>query len=447
MEAFNFNVDDYTHGELLELLTLTANYNANDIKTACDKLTVQLNQSQDISVEKKREIAFFLDNVTGRLKNKMNIDTTIKINSNDSKDRVWGEKDNPIKQYDSNIIIENPNENAGKNASIIEGREAWQSSSIPPGYINPINVRTTIQSVNIDSRFRKDYYNSLSSFFTVDLPEPQRKTVKMFVNTIEIPLSYYTVSSDLGNNKFIVAIPDESDKKIYYGYIITINDGNYSNATISNEIIDPALISKSFTIKNGITISKPSDLTLFTDLQLVLDITETSNKANFKSNLDKPFELIWCVDASGNIDESLNPQMQFGWLLGYKFNYTSFDGSSNTEHISEGVVTITSPRYAYLGINDYQNNYTNTMVSAYNNSTLDNKILSRIQLLSTLDTSSTHKLCGKKSGVGDDLFTREYFGPVDIQKLDISLYDEFGRLLNLNYADWSMVICFEKLYT
>jgi hypothetical protein len=32
---------------------------------------------------------------------------------------------------------------------------------------------------------------------------------------------------------------------------------------------------------------------------------------------------------------------------------------------------------------------------------------------------------------------REYFGPVTIQKLTIQLLDEFGRIVDLNYMDFS----------
>ena len=42
--------------------------------------------------------------------------------------------------------------------------------------------------------------------------------------------------------------------------------------------------------------------------------------------------------------------------------------------------------------------------------------------------------------------TREYFGPVNIQKLEIKVYDEYGRILDLNNMDWSFTLAFEKLY-
>ena len=63
----------------------------------------------------------------------------------------------------------------------------------------------------------------------------------------------------------------------------------------------------------------------------------------------------------------------------------------------------------------------------------------------------------KKSGVssGDMIIDlgsslaynrRTYFGPVNIQRLSISLQDDKGNLLNLNGADWAITIIVEQLY-
>ena len=42
--------------------------------------------------------------------------------------------------------------------------------------------------------------------------------------------------------------------------------------------------------------------------------------------------------------------------------------------------------------------------------------------------------------------TREYFGPVNIQRLEIKLYDEYGRILDLNNMDWSFTLNLDILY-
>ena len=43
-------------------------------------------------------------------------------------------------------------------------------------------------------------------------------------------------------------------------------------------------------------------------------------------------------------------------------------------------------------------------------------------------------------------YVRNYFGPVDIEKLRIQVIDEFGRVINLNNMDLSLSLTFVCLY-
>lgn len=46
----------------------------------------------------------------------------------------------------------------------------------------------------------------------------------------------------------------------------------------------------------------------------------------------------------------------------------------------------------------------------------------------------------------DSTYKRDYFGPVNIQRLKISLYDNYGFLVNLNGHDWNFTMQVEQLY-
>ena len=43
-------------------------------------------------------------------------------------------------------------------------------------------------------------------------------------------------------------------------------------------------------------------------------------------------------------------------------------------------------------------------------------------------------------------FVRKYYGPIDISKMEIAVYDDKGNLLNLNGQDWSMTLVSKHLY-
>ena len=83
---------------------------------------------------------------------------------------------------------------------------------------------------------------------------------------------------------------------------------------------------------------------------------------------------------------------------------------------------------------------------AYANSILQDNIITRINLAELQADVGVYQ-SSSDPGLSTQLNrTREYFGPVDIQRLHISVYDEFGRIIDLNYMDWSITLAFEILY-
>ena len=115
--------------------------------------------------------------------------------------------------------------------------------------------------------------------------------------------------------------------------------------------------------------------------------------------------------------------------------------SDHISAVSEGVPFLSGTRYAFLSINDYQNNARPSFLVAYGDSTKTDNIMARINLaygqnLHQRDSGFTH----------NSNRTREYFGPVDIQRLTIQLKDEFGRIIDLNNMDWSFTLAFEKKF-
>ena len=71
-------------------------------------------------------------------------------------------------------------------------------------------------------------------------------------------------------------------------------------------------------------------------------------------------------------------------------------------------------------------------------------ILARISLAPLLSTVSNGTSLADQFNPGD--FVRNYFGPVDIEKLRVTIVDEFGRVINLNNMDLSLAFTFVCLY-
>ena len=69
-----------------------------------------------------------------------------------------------------------------------------QNSDVFPGVINPLNTRIITKSLNIDTRFRDNYYKTKSSDFVFNLPNKLNKVISMTLSALELPINFYSIS-------------------------------------------------------------------------------------------------------------------------------------------------------------------------------------------------------------------------------------------------------------
>ena len=85
--------------------------------------------------------------------------------------------------------------------------------------------------------------------------------------------------------------------------------------------------------------------------------------------------------------------------------------------------------------NDFNNNNNNGLFyGAFNSSLLNKNIIARI----SLQSSNFNNLLQNGLNLVND--PREYFGPVNIRNFQIQLLDEYGRVVDLNYMDFSFCL-------
>ena len=147
-----------------------------------------------------------------------------------------------------------------------------------------------------------------------------------------------------------------------------------------------------------------------------------TNPAVVGSNTVLYIELNFQADRNGLEDRNTPLPLKFGWTLGFRNGI--YTGSLN--YVSEGVVELTGPRYIYLVVDDYNNNVNNSFISAFNSSILNKNILARI----SLQANNFNVL--QQNNLGVLTTPREYFGPVNLQTMNVQLLDEYGRIVDLN---------------
>ena len=369
MNNFNLNSNSYNLTELENLLGLQVPYTIQLLDEKKISLRDKIVSMPGMDNSKRKNILVFLDNIVKRLLDNLNRD---------------------------NILIpKNPSDNP-----IVEK-------------VNP-EVKYITKMINIDSLFRNDYYSTKSSDFTFSLPDKINKVIKMTVTNIQLPLSFYSISSTLKNNSFTVHYSSGT-------HTFTIPDGNYTTqlndyATsieiVINELIKHCGIAD---ISNNLNfcVDRITGKSIFTDK------TQTDLTIDF------------------TMGENTNPlSFKLGWLLGFRAG--KYTGPSI---VSEGICHIAGLKYLFLGINDYQNSGSNNFTANFSESTLPSNIINRLNINYNTQNNQLY------TNSHDDALNvnlsrnyREYFGPVDIQKLTFTLYDNFGRIIDLNYMDWSLVI-------
>lgn len=442
MENINLNSESYTDKEIEKLLHIAQPYDSSVILKAKTDLIGKLSQVSNLGNEKRREVENFIHAIAARVQNNNNNQSILNTSYSDV---------HRVIQQGSNFIIENPDQIIGKSAKIENGRMGLETKSAPPGYINPINVRTITQAISIDSRFRPNYYASKSTNYHIVLPSMQKNVISMRVTSIELPISYYAISRYNANSTCLLMDLSNNGQ----GWLLTLPDGNYeqlwaknSNAAdietcMNNAILnaDPVTINA-----NGFATLNPSGTPL-TNTDLVFKIDHISGKAFFTAVtggrlVTHGFILRFNVDIHGSLNLDANIQMRLGWQLGFR----AAEYVAKPTCVSEGICLISGPRYAFIAINDYQKNTGPTHIVAYANSVLQDNIITRINLAELQADFGVYQ-SSSDPGLSTQLNrTREYFGPVDIQRLHISLYDEFGRIIDLNNMDWSITLAFELLY-
>lgn len=314
------------------------------------------------------------------------------------------------------------------------------NSDFYAGSLNPLNVRIVSKYITIDSRFR-DNTCTKTSDFSIQLPATMNKVVSMQLTALEMPITFYGISASYGNNYLYLTASQQTvtDGPITsYEIVIVVPDGNYTPADLVSTINELLAAQNS--------ADNPDQATnIFSCVQLSLDITEGgSGSGKVTMSLNYGMDIAFTVVCLGmNFGKNINGEndnvditTKIGWNLG--FTQKVYAGAKC--YTANAPINPASMRYVYLSIGDYQRNVNKLFLTAYHHTNLNDDILARISLktgaFSILVENDFHLITEP----------RIYFGPVDITKLRIQLFDDHGRPLNTNQTDFSFVLLFKMVY-
>ena len=419
---FDLNIDNYTTNELLDLFDLPLNYDKFILETKENKLKDNIVKSNEIDEEIKTKTINFLFKVKNILLNNIDEKPVSPVDDNFKK-KI--EKLYHINYDMGPIALKSSSEHM-----VQQKENTPYISSAPsdffPGIINPIKKRTIKKNLNIDTRFRNNYYSTSSTDFNVVLPISMTGVLSIQLSSIELPTTFYVISKQFGNNFFSIKIGDESK-------LVTISDGNYNKEGIVSAI------NNALTNLGGyfqyvyffININTSSNNNGSGQMMVGLSDTIVDNDVTAFN-----FELNFQANRFGVDDRNTPLPLKFGWLIGFRNGIYV----NNQNYVSEGVVDLSGPKYIFLVVDDFNNSVNNGFYSAFNSSMLNKNILARISL------SNLNFNVFTENNFNVVTTPREYFGPVNIQNLNIQLLDEYGRVIELNNMDYSFSLILTTVY-
>jgi hypothetical protein len=422
---FDLNIGNYSKSELEEILELPINYDESTIQMKENKLRNNIISDVSIPASIKTQTLNFISNIKNVL--------TINIQKNNPSS-IFGTKIESLAKSFNNIYNTNKEltkseiDTSGGNFIIKQPITPYGQSSpseFYAGSINPLNKRTLRQNINIDTRFRENYYSTQSSNFHLDLPIRLTQVVSLQLSALEIPSTFYAISKVFGNNFFVISLPNVNP------LVVTLPDGNYTYLSLQKYI-------------NNYLSTDPSVPVEYSTIEFISDLNIEdgtgiggSGKMIVRSipgNI--VFSLNFQTDKMGNEDKQGPLPLKLGWIMGFREGYYE----NNTTYVSEGLIDLLGPRYIYLVVDDYNNNVNDGFYGAFTSSILNKNILARITLHGSVFNIIT------QNNLILVTTPRQYFGPVDIQKLQIQLLDEYGRILDLNNMDYSFCLSFQTIY-
>ena len=422
---FDLNINNYKKNELQEMFDLPQNYDKLLVDNKETKLRESILGNKEITPEIRNKTIYFLSEAK-------------KILLGDVYKKV-GAAEEKVKDYFNSIYDLKPvkiEEEDGEHMNQIRKNQPYLSSfpsEFFPGVINPIKRRINKQNLNIDSRFRDNYFASSSTNFNATLPLTINNVLTMQLAAIELPTSFYNISKQYGNNFFTLNVTDAVDPSITQSHVVNVADGNYDytgivnllNTTMTNIAnLNPSLANYQYIIF-GININGNNG-----SGQMFISVADDPSVPSIN------FSLNFQADRNGIDDRSTPLPLKLGWTFGFRNGI--YENSIN--YVSEGIVDLSGPRYLYLVVDDFNNNVNNSFYSAFNSSILNKNILARISLQST-----TFNIFSENN-LSIVTTPRQYFGPVKIQNINVQLLDEYGRVIDLNNMDYSFSLTFQTVY-
>ena len=465
-EDYNYDASSYTIEELRDIMDIKGDDTIDEIRDA-------VTERQNNSGNNPNMFQFF------RVAGNMIIQNMIKgevqqgsdyyvASSSDDSDneQQLGETEQTIlnnssvKGFDDSTLRSNYIESKGLILGPLTEPVPDVPHRITPGIMNPFERNTLRKTICIDSVFRKSPATTSSADFTMTFPKTIDKVVSICLVSVDIPITWYNVRDNVNKNRMIITTVSKANIFSSVEHTVVVPPGRYTRETLIS------------TINNIFSNSKTGLQFLFFDIHPITKRTSIRAKTIGDpgnafypligmipgSNMRNPYyqedfsytisfptitsrgDLTTC-DPTSATTQTL-PYDGLGWMLGFRVSsYTKTRENTYVDSVSQPGTSYTyraylqgeatfsehASDYLFIDVDDFQRNYSSdTTVSLTENNYLGNTIFARVSVSSDTEGTNLSKTRGT-----DIFIPRDYFGPVNIDKLRIRLLDKHGELVDM----------------
>ena len=426
MNKVKYDIDEYSHSDLCYMFKIekTKNIDSTILNKKYNQMLNEIKVERGISEKEKQTLYVFLEQAFKKL---LERDDDYKLTEGDF-----------MPNLEKNTIF-------SENNPVIKKDITKEVNTV----INPLKTENVTKVLNINTLFRKNYYGQSSTDFIIDLPNTIRNVKSISLINTTIPDNTYTFSSHTKTNEFNIETywspgegsADTREKKIFN---LKIKNGNYTPQQLvkylNTEIFSPTDAADLELKMVGVMYDEiTKKIVFFRDMR-----PQAENGLPNVSGKYYSFNIDWLVGKKNDNSAQLN----MGWVLGFRKGYYRFredyvltkNASFDRTEGFEAEACYSGPQdYIFLSIDDYNNNFSKSMLSPFENSIInDDHIFAKINRDGDFFKFENTDV--------DVIYKRNYFGPINLMKLRIRLLDKFGRVVDLNRSDYSFTLKLEQIY-
>ena len=433
---FDFNINNYNIKELERFLQIEGDYNLSDINQKCNKINSMIKDNPTYDDKYRRSFETFLEEV------KLKFASNIKA--------VSQQKNGFIEDYNS-MIINNPitsdnfkryiekRDNVGTIINPMATHQSLQKISIPSNSTNPFSGNKFVTNYVFNTQFRDNFFFTQPEECTFTLPIKLKNVIAISLSAVQMPnvmlpffkngTDHIYIHEDTTNIEGLVTIPN--------GYY----DVNTFPPILENAINEQLLGSSPNRFKvsinpytHYITISNSTYTFSIDVLKNRPDrFDNPCSKINYYNNY-KPDN----IETKNNINTQAS---KFVTTMGYLIGYRKIQYFGEKSYTGESMFNNIYTDYVYFCMNDYCSS--SQYVQNYGvlpQGLINDNILAVIPI-------NTPKFESTFADNSDYIYkTRNYNGPVDIQKISIKLLNMQGTLVYLHDFDFGFNLQVTTIY-